>query len=97
MENNPHYDEVELSDLLMRLKTEKAKVNVECFVYNLLSNFSCKWDDILQWHQERRELNSLKNAVPMLFTDFESLPLMVNRITDKEDETILNWRLELGK
>ena len=97
MENNLHYDEPELSDLLIRLQNTKGGVNMECFVYNLLSNFSCKWDDIIQWHKEHKELNALKNAVPMLFTDFESLPLMINRITDKEDETILNWRLELGK
>jgi hypothetical protein len=90
------YDFMELSDLLVRLSKSKSK-NHDSMVYHLLSNYKCDWEAIIDWHEEHKILGDLQNSVPTLFADYDDVPLMINRVTDSEDEVILRWRLDLGK
>jgi hypothetical protein len=87
-----HYDPMELSELLMRLKDSQKKGTAEIgtTVYKLLNKHCCDWDSML-------EERNLDQAVPVLFVGYEDLPLMINRITDQEDQVILRWRFDLGK
>jgi len=92
-----YYDPMELSDLLVRLKESQKKdsegVARGKMVYYIISQNRCDWDSVLE-HSSKQEL---KNAIPTLFCAFEDIPLMINNITDSEDEVILQWRLDLGK
>jgi len=91
------YDSMELADLLVRLKQRQTKDSKGEYrgtmVYYLLSSHQCSWESII----ESEGTTAIKNSIPTLFVDFEDVPLMINNITDEEDEVILQWRLELGK
>lgn len=92
-----YYDTMELADLLVRLKDKQKKdASGEyrgTMVYHLLSRCQCDWETLI----EQNPVNELKNAIPNMFVEFEDVPLMLNNITDDEDEVILQWRLDLGK